>query len=373
MARILVSILLALSMLLVSWLIYKKFTSNVTEEVITTEKYVKSVAVARIENSDIPISITSHGKLVAKRRVALIPEVTGVIISSNFKEGVTYRKGETIFEIDDEEIYASLVSMRSEFRGKLIAITPDLMQDHGANGEKWKNYLSSVNINSNLPELPSFSDVREENFITTNGIVALYQRVKNLEIRLNKFRLIAPFDGIITIANAQEGSFAAIGQPVGEISSFGDFELELPISIENLKYVKVGNRIKLKTIEGNQSYNGTISRINPRASMDAQSILAYVSVKNRNLREGMFLEAKMNAGLIKNATEIDRSLLNNDNEVFVLQTSDSTILSQEVEPLYYNEKTAVVKGLEDGTLIISKLPAGAFWGMKVKVLNQENN
>ncbi len=107
--------------------------------------------------------------------------------------------------------------------------------------------------------------------------------------------------------------------------------------------------------------------------MDAQSILAYVSVKNRNLREGMFLEAKMNAGLIKNATEIDRSLLNNDNEVFVLQTSDSTILSQEVEPLYYNEKTAVVKGLKDGTLIISKLPAGAFWGMKVKVLNQENN
>lgn len=372
MARIITSIVISIVLLLGSWFIYKKFTSNIEEVTIETEHYLKGVRVETVKNSTIPISVTSHGKLVATQKVTLIPEVTGIIKSSNFKEGVHYSKGATIFEIDNEEMNASLVSLRSEFRARLILVIPTLKQDHGSNGDKWENYLKSVDIQSEIPELPKFSDLREENYLTTQGIVALYQKVKNFEIRMRKYHFVAPFDGLITIANVQVGSLIGAGQPVGEISSFGDYELELPISIEYLPYLKVGNKIQLKTIKGQTQYAGRISRINPRANLDAQSIIAYVSVRNSSLREGMFLEATMDAGSIENAAEIDRSLLNNKNEIFILNPEDSTLLLQDVEPVYFKEKTAVVKGLEDGTILLSKVPPAAYWGMKVKVLSENS-
>jgi multidrug efflux pump subunit AcrA (membrane-fusion protein) len=370
MARIITSIVLSLAILLGSWLMYRKFTGNIEEVIVNKEQFVKGVTVAKVTNSVIPISVTSHGKLVATQKVTLIPEVTGIIKSTNFTEGVRYQKGELIFEIENEEIEASLNSVRSEFRGKLILAIPDLKQDYGQDGVKWETYLATVKIDQDLPTLPKFSTIREENFITANGIVALYQRVKNMEIRAKKYRFVAPFDGLITIANVQRGSLIGAGQPVGEISSFGDYELELPINIEYLPYLKTGNKMQLKTVNGQQKYTGQISRINPRANLDAQSITAYINVKDNMLREGMFLEATMDAGSIADAFEIDRSLLNNKNEIFILNPTDSTILLQAVEPVNYKEKTAVVKGLSDGTIMLQKVPPGAYWGMKVNVLNE---
>ena len=51
MARIVISIVLSLAILLGSWLIYKKFTSNIEEIVINKEQFIKGVKVAKVTNS----------------------------------------------------------------------------------------------------------------------------------------------------------------------------------------------------------------------------------------------------------------------------------------------------------------------------------
>ena len=45
----------------------------------------------------------------------------------------------------------------------------------------------------------------------------------------------------------------------------------------------------------------------------------------------------------------------------------------EVEPVVFNEKTVIVKGLEDGLEIVSKPVAGAYSGMEVTVFESQGS
>ncbi|MCP4125035.1 MAG: HlyD family efflux transporter periplasmic adaptor subunit [Bacteroidetes bacterium] len=368
MLRRIIIVLLSLGILAGGYLGFKKLSVKPESNRQKPAAPVKGVYARVIENAEIPLNIISSGMLEATRQVQLTSEVTGVLQSSRFKEGVAYNKGQVIFTIDNSEADANVSSQRSSFYAKLLNVMPDLKLDYPEVWSKWDAYLNSIDVQKSLPGLPDFSNDRERNFITANGIVTSYQAVKNLEIRSGKFVIRAPFNGVITAASVQEGGLIRQGQPLGEISSLGDYELELPVNLAYLEYLKVGRKIELTPIEGTGSYTGEIVRINPRADVSSQSIIAYVRVVSKSLREGMYLQADMDAGVISDASEIDRKLINNKKEVFIV-INDTLLSKTTVEPVYYQKETAIVKGLEDGVVLVSKPVPGAYGGMKVRILN----
>jgi len=370
MLRRIIIVLLSLGILAGGYFGFKKLSVKPESNRAKPTAPVKGVYAQVIENADIPLEIISSGQLEATRRVMLTSEVTGILKSSRFKEGVSYGKGQAIFTIDNSEANANVSSQRSSFYSKLLNVMPDLKLDYPEVWSKWDAYLNSIDVEQTLPELPVFDNDRERNFITANGIVTSYQMVKNLEIRSGKFVIRAPFNGVITAADVQEGGLVRQGQPLGEISSLGDYELELPVNLAYLEYLKVGRKIELSPIEGSGNYTGEIVRINPRADVNSQSIIAYVRVRDKNLREGMYLEAEMDGGTISDASEIDRKLINADNEVFIV-VRDTMLEKTRVNPIYYKEETVIVTGLEDGVSLVSKPVPGAYKGMKVKILHSD--
>ena len=92
-------------------------------------------------------------------------------------------------------------------------------------------------------------------------------------------------------------------------------------------------------------------------------------MSNNTLKEGMYLQAELEARTIKNAISIDRGLVNDRNEIFTVK--DSTLVSLTVNPVYFSDKKAVVKGVPNGEVILSKPVSGAYNGMLVKVVSNE--
>ncbi len=83
----------------------------------------------------------------------------------------------------------------------------------------------------------------------------------------------------------------------------------------------------------------------------------------------MYLEAILVAKSVNNAFEVDRKLLFENDKLFAVK--DTSLYLVQINPVFLNDKTIIVKGLKDGTKIISKPLLGAFEGMKVKI--NENN
>lgn len=74
-------------------------------------------------------------------------------------------------------------------------------------------------------------------------------------------------------------------------------------------------------------------------------------MKDPDLREGMYLEAHLKAKEEPDAIEINRSLLLETQEIFVVR--DSVLDLIPVKPVYYSDNSVVLKDVPDGMTILS--------------------
>ena len=370
--RKLISILLGLALIVGAIFISKKIIANKKKPKPKVEKIVKTVFINTVKNKEIPIIITTSGNLIAKNKIQLFAEVQGILKPSRkeFKSGTTYRKGETILRINNDEFFANLQSQKSNFTNSIIAIMPDIRLDYASEFDKWNAYLKSIDVNKTIPKLPVFNTDKEKYFISGRGINTAYYNVKNLEVKLNKYNLYAPFNGVVTEALVTQGTLVRVGQKLGELINPSVYEMEVSVNSEFANLLKKGNAVKLHNLEKTKEYAGKVIRINGKVDVNSQTIKAYIQVAHKDLKEGMYLEANLVAKSEKNAFEISRKLLIDNKQIFVV--NDTILNLIDVKPVYFSADKVVVKGLKDGTLLVSKPVIGAYEGMTVKVFEEKS-
>ncbi len=367
------SILLGVVLLIGTFFIAKTLIENKNKPKPQFAKIIKSVQVDTVVNIEVPIIITTSGNLTAKHRIELYAEVQGVLKPSikDFKAGTTYNKGESILSINSEEFYANLQSQKSNFYNSLISILPDIRLDYPSEYQKWQDYLTRFDLNKNIPKLPSFNTEQEKYFITGRGIITGYYNVKNLEVKLSKYTIRAPYSGILTEAIVTPGTLVRPGQKLGEFIDPGVYEMEVSVGAEYADLLKKGNSVSLHNLDLSKEYTGTVIRVNGKVDTNSQTIKAYIQLSHPNLKEGMYLEANLTAKSEKNAIEVSRKLLIDNKYLFIV--NDSILNLVEIDPVYFSAETAVIKGIEDGTLLVSRNVPGAYDGMQVKILETTNN
>lgn len=337
-----------------------------------SEKVVKTVFTEVVKNSTIPIVVTANGNLTAKQRVELYAEVQGVFKKGSklFKEGQAFRQGESIISIDAAEYSASVQSAKSNLFNQLTAIMPDLRLDYPDIYSKWQDYLTNFDMSKNTTALPEMISEKEKFFISGRGILTSFYNVKNLEQRLSKYRITAPFSGVLTEALVTEGTLVRAGQKLGEFINPEVYELEVAISKTYTDLLKVGESVELTNLDDDIKYKGRVSRINGSIDQASQTVKAYIEVKNKNLREGMYLEANLDAKKEENAIEVDRGLLLEGNQIYVIRDSVLDII--DVNPVYFSDKRVVLKNVPNGVTIMSKPLSGAYTGMAVKIYSEQS-
>jgi multidrug efflux pump subunit AcrA (membrane-fusion protein) len=334
-------------------------------------KVIKTVYVDTVSNSMIPIIIPANGNLIAKRRVEIYSEVQGIFkpTSKLFKPGEKYNKNEVFITINNTEYYANVQSAKSNLYNSIVAVMADLRLDFPDIYPKWEAYLKTYDLEKTTPKLPEINSEKENYFITGRGIISNYYSVKNLEQRLSKYTIKAPFKGILTQTLVTEGTLIRNNQKLGEYIDPSIYEMEVSLGENYANLLKIGENVKLNNLENTEEYTGKISRINGSVDTATQTIAVFIEIKNSSLKEGMFLEAKLNAKNEPNAIEINRSLLLDENKIFIVR--DNVLDVIKVTPTYFSETKVVLKNIPDKTIILSNPFPGAYVGMLVKPLQRQ--
>lgn len=332
-----------------------------------TERVVKTVFAEPAQNGAVPVIIPANGNLVAKRRLELYAEVQGIFKPRTklFRDGQKYRKGEVLIQLDANEYVASVQSTKTNFYNLITTVMPDLRLDYPEAYEKWRQYLANFDLTKETPQLPEFSSEQERYFITGKEIVSSYYNVKNLEERLFKYTITAPFSGILSEAAVTEGTLVRTGQKLGEFIDPSIYELEVSVSNEFADLLVEGNLVDLNNLEGSKQYVGKIQRVNRIVDLETQTVTAFIEVRGNDLREGMFMEAQLKAKIVSEAIEIDRVLLVDESKLYTVQ--DGALRLINVNPVYFSDTKAILKDVPEGTQIITKSVPGAHEGMAVKI------
>ena len=362
--------LLGVLLIIASVYVSKLIISNKNTIRKAPPKVIKTVYVDTVLNSTIPIIIPANGNLIAKRRLEIYSEVQGIFkpASKLFKPGEKYNKNEIFITINNTEYYSSVQSAKSNLYNSIVAIMADLRLDFPDIYPKWQDYIKSFDLDKTTPKLPKMSSEKENYFITGRGIVSNYYSVKNLEERLTKYTIKAPFKGILTESLVTEGTLIRNNQKLGEYIDPSIYEMEVSLGKNYASLLKIGENVQLNNLENTKKYTGKISRINGSVNTDTQTIAVFIEIKNSSLKEGMYLEAKINAKNEPNAIEINRSLFLDENKIFIVR--DNVLDIMEVTPTYFSETKVVLKNIPDKTIILSNPFPGAFVGMSVKPLQR---
>jgi multidrug efflux pump subunit AcrA (membrane-fusion protein) len=343
------------------------------------KKEYKVVEVDTVRNKTIPVVIPANGNLVAKNRIELYAEVTGVFRNTGklFRRGQEYNRGETIISINNTEFYAQVQSARSNLNNLITSAMPDLRLDYPESYPQWQEYLNNLEIDEPLKPLPEPKTEQEKYFITGKNIYSSYYDTQNLEDRLTKFRLRAPYDGVLTEAMVSEGTLVRVGQQLGEFIQKGTYELQVSISAEFVDLLEVGKEVELKTINNRNTYKGEVTRINAKVDQDSQTVTVVIEASHPDLKDGMYLKAILEAQEIDNAIEIGRSLMQKNEQLFAVR--DGKLKLIDVQPVHFTDDSVILKGVKDGEVIVSRTVPGAYEGMLVrteeqaKAAEKENN
>lgn len=334
-------------------------------------KIVKNVFVETVQNDTVPIVVPANGRVTALQKLELFSEVQGIFQNSSkpFKAGQRYQRGQVLLDINSAEFAASVRAAKSDLYNRLTSIMPDLRMDFPEAFQKWQDYLDAFEVNERIKPLPDPDSEKEKYFITGRGILSGYYNIKNLEERLEKYRIIAPFEGVLTEALVNPGTLVRQGQKLGEYIDPSVYEVEVSVAKKFTDLLEVGEQVALSNLDETTTYTGTVSRINAVLDQESQTIQVFIRVDGDDLTEGMFLQAKLDARAEENAIEIPRELLVDRSKVFVVR--DNVLDLVEVQPVFFGKNSVVIKGLEDGEQLLSTNVAGAYPGMPVEIQQQE--
>lgn len=363
-----ISIVLGIGIIVGSFLLMRFLSGQKKPPKQIDTQLVQAVGVTEVSNSTVQLTVPVTGKLAAQKRIDLFAEVSGVLkpTGKTFKEGTRYAPGELLLNIDDREARNNLLAAKSQLLNSVTQLLPDLQLDYAKSYPRWKSWLDAFDINKPVADLPSMTDEQEKYFINARNIPNLFYSIKSQEVRISKYRVSAPFAGVLAQTTIDQGALVRGGQKLGEFIAPGSFELEAAVSLQQSDLLSVGDTVLLASSDITGQWTGIVARVSDQLDPTTQSVKVYINVSGDRLREGMYLEGTVQSESIPDALSVPRGLLHNHNELFVV-ANDTLLELQAITVLQFSEDQAIVRGLKDGQQLVTTNVAGAHKGMVVVI------
>jgi membrane fusion protein (multidrug efflux system) len=332
------------------------------------KRYVKAQKVAY---GDIESQVAGSGRLSSMQEVDVIAEVQGKILKGDvpLKKGQSFKKGDLLFRIYDQEARLGLLARKSRFLNAIANLLPDFKVDFPDSYKNWTDFLGSIDIEQDLPPLPKIKAAKEKIFLAGRNILSDYYGIKSEEVRLKKYKIYASFTGTYTDVFLEVGSVANPGSRIGEIIRTDQLELEVPIEVHNADWIKFKDPVYVTTGDGSREWSGKVVRKADFVDARTQSVSIFVGLEStpeNPLYPGMYLKAVFPGIIVRNAMQMPRNAVFNTNEVFVVK--DGRLAKEQISIYKVDEKTLIFSGLEEGIDLVVEPLVNATEDLKVEII-----
>lgn len=312
------------------------------------------VPIVKAKNKIRTLTLTSYGQILPNSEVIVSFEVQGELMPGQIKmkPGVNFKENQILYRVDYEETYWTLTARKTSLSNLIINALPDIELDFPSEKQKWIDFLDGISPNELLPELPKISSKKEKMFLTSRTILTEYYNLKSLEARTLKYSYAAPFNGTVVAIYAEPGAIANPGGQIAKIAKSGDYEVKVPISMEDLKLYKENSNAEFYDSKGNKIATGKIIRISDVINQQTQSADVYYSVNalpEKNIYHGMYLNVSINKESVKETVTLPRVAVK-DGKVKVL--NNNKLKSVDVMIVSSKPDSVFVTGLTDGQSVV---------------------
>jgi membrane fusion protein, multidrug efflux system len=339
---------------------------------------IRLVETESVNFGDLVLEIEGNGIVQSQRTLNYVSEATGVVMlaKNDLKDGTFVREGETVLEVDSREVENTLFTLRSEFMNAIAAVLPEIKIEDGNAYNKWYEYFTRLDIHSTTPELPEISVSQEKIKLSGRGIFSKYYAVKNQEILVSKYKIIAPFSGYIQSQGIIAGSFVSRGQQLLTLNDAKNVEVIVPLLVDEINLLDFSTTptVKVYTDKSDTDIlSGKIHRKETMLNRNSQTLNVYVSLSNDKLNPyflpGNYVSLKISGRKLNNVARIPRYVVDNDNYVFTME--EGKLGRQKVDVITIQGDVAIIKNtVSDDMKIVTTILQKPLIGMNIKSANE---
>ncbi|MHA6493664.1 efflux RND transporter periplasmic adaptor subunit [Pseudomonas borbori] len=230
------------------------------------------VEVVQAEKTLVRDELVTFGSLRSDESVMIRPEIAGRLAELHFREGQAVKAGALLVSLDDAIARAEFAQARANL---------NLAE---------KNFQRSQMLfkrgASNAQALDEASAQQQ----AARASLALSQA------RLDKTRIVAPYDGVLGLRQVSPGDYLSEGQDIVNLEVLDPLKVDFRIPQKAVSQVHVGQviEISLDAYPG-ERFNGEISAINPRLDEAgrSQAIRATLDNSEGRLNPGQFVKVSV--------------------------------------------------------------------------------
>jgi RND family efflux transporter MFP subunit len=212
--------------------------------------------VALLSGKDLALAQTAEGtgiraQLVSKSATILSSEVAGKVVTLPFRDGEAFREGQEIAAIDCATYQAKLSIADAQVRrGERKVEALKVLDKKGATGK----------VDVDLAQIE---------------VLAAKAEYSAAAADVSRCNIVAPFSGRVAELKVRRYQYVSAGEPMLDIVSDHDLEVELLAPSRWLSWLKPGAAFAVRIDELNHDFPAVVARIGARIDPVSQSIKIY--------------------------------------------------------------------------------------------------
>ena len=181
--------------------------------------------------------------------VQIAPDVSGLVSKINVKDNQIVKAGDVLFEIDRERFELALRQAKAAELSAKTAL---------------EQAIRESNRNEALSELVATEVVEQGRTRVETAKAALQQATvarEKAQLDLDRSRVIATVDGIVTNLDLREGSYVTASKPVMAVVDSHSYYVEGYFEETKLPSIAVGKKAKIKLMSDDRVFEGRVNSI----------------------------------------------------------------------------------------------------------------
>lgn len=307
-------------------------------------------------------------RLESPEEVALMPRVSGIIDSIEFKEGDVVKQGDVLFQLDKRPFTAVVASLEAQIHSAEAALEQAVSEDKRAMRLLERKAISTEQAQARTSTLRQ----REAQ------LAALQAQLTSAKLDLEFTSVVSPIDGIISRANITKGNNVLAGQSVltsivSNKAMYAYFDVDERTWNSAFNDVTAQSRqtvVMQKVGQKEFAYQGHINFIDNQinSATGTLRVRAVFEQDNNQLRAGSFARIKLAANEVSEKVIIPERAIGTDlKNRFVLTVGENNVLEYKLIEVgeRYGALRAVTSGLNEGDVIAVNGPARVGPGMPI--------
>ena len=356
-----------------------------------------SVGVAKVGRSAIGRTLTLSSELVPFQEIDVYAKESGYVKKLDVDYGTRVKAGQVMAVLEIPELEAQLQQDdaaiknasdqvthaqhevgRVEAQHKVLHLQyerlsgvaktkPGLVAQQEVDDAQGKDLAAESQVEASKSSLEG----------TQSQLALAHAKRQHDQVLFDYSKITAPFAGVVTQRFANLGTLVQAGtnsstqaMPLARLSQDDLFRLVIPVPEAYVRYIKVGDPVRVMVGSLNQVFPGKVARFSVDVKEDTRTMHTEVDVPNPNriLIPGMYAEARITLEDKQHALAVPLQAVNRegtDASVDVVTPANKI----EVRPVKLGIETAnqaeVLSGLEDGEMVVVSERSGLKAGQEV--------